>query len=133
MQPVHTFIRRMAIITTLGLPFILLQPACSTAGNICDAICECTKCNDRAEDECEIQVNAALDVADSYGCNDEADSAVECTLDNNDCDDTSFEVSAKCADDFEDLARCVDDNSATDIFGAVFISVQQPPTGDPQG
>lgn len=84
---------------------------CGTSGTLCDAICDCQLCNDREEDDCIIEADRALDIADAYDCNDEADAAANCTIDNNDCDDNVFQVSTKCSDDFEDLYDCINDNS----------------------
>lgn len=88
-----------------------------TAGSICDAICDCQLCNDRQEDECIIEADRALELADAYDCSEEADAAADCTIENNDCDDNVFQVDSKCADDFEDLYDCINDNSDLDGQG----------------
>jgi hypothetical protein len=104
------WIRHGLVATMLSAP--VLVPACSgTSGTVCDAICECELCNDRQEDECVIDVQRQIDVAEAYGCDAEATSYTDCVIDNNDCDENNFEVSQKCQDDAQDLFTCINDAS----------------------
>ncbi len=95
-----------------------------TAGSICEAVCDCQLCNDREEDECIIDADRSLDIADAYGCSEEADALADCVIENNDCDDNVFQVDPKCSDDLEDLYDCINDNSDLD-------NGQGPPNPDP--
>lgn len=91
-------------------------PGCATpADELCDLQCDCTRCSDRARDECGINANANEDSASIYGCSAEYDEYIQCALEDNDCDDNSFEIDSSCADELEDLQKCVADNS--DIIG----------------
>jgi len=116
---------RLLMVALFGSPVALLGGCDGQAGQLCDVICECELCNDRQEDECVISLQAQFDIAEAYGCAEQADAYVECMLDNNDCDDTSFSVSNKCGDDAEDYGKCINDNS--DIGG--IDDDQQAPTG----
>lgn len=100
-----------------SLALLLLSPVavglgsgCGTAYDVCEVVCDCTKCNDRTRDECEIEVGRMLEVADAYECTDEMDVYVECVTNDFECDDTTFS-SNDCAEDFADLFECIDDNS----------------------
>lgn len=104
-----------------------LGSGCGTAYDVCEVVCECTKCSDRARDECEIEVDRMVDVASAYDCVDDMDVYVECVMTDSDCDDTSFS-SNDCAEDFADLADCIDDNSDIISFGSVGAG-QGPPAG----
>ncbi|MEM1034345.1 MAG: hypothetical protein AAGN82_28675, partial [Myxococcota bacterium] len=45
-------------------------PGCGSGpgAELCDLECECAPCNDRERSECEINNNAAFDVAEAYDC-----------------------------------------------------------------
>jgi uncharacterized membrane protein YgcG len=93
--------------------FAIAVAACGGRGaEMCELICDCENCNDRDREECEIEVNEAIDIADAYGCTDRADEFYDCALDNNDCDEDHFQIESKCQDEYEDLAECISDASA---------------------
>ena len=128
MNDFSAFIRRVSFFAITATPmFLLVAPACSTAGDLCDLICDCQKCNDRALDNCEIGVDALIDASDAYGCNDDADTATQCVIDNNDCNNNNFQISNKCLDDLQDLSRCIGDEGKV---ATVFVSIPLPQQDD---
>jgi len=73
----------MAGATIVGLALF----ACSRAGELCDAECDCELCSDREYDMCKIDMQGKLDEAKAYGCEDDYDSYLDCRLDRSNCAD----------------------------------------------
>ncbi len=110
-------LRHGAFLLAFGGPAALVGgQGCTLAGDFCDAYCECERCNDREEDDCNLSVGAIFDVADAYDCTAEADAYFECAIADNDCDDNVFSVDDGCQGEIEDLFECIDDNS--DLIGS---------------
>ncbi len=110
--------RHLALALLLAFPIAVGGGAgCGTAYQVCDVVCDCTKCNDRTWDECELEINRMLDTAEAYDCVDEMDTFVDCVQNDSECDDTAFSIE-DCLEDYADLAECIDDNSDLINFGA---------------
>ncbi|MEM9696892.1 MAG: hypothetical protein AAGA56_30430 [Myxococcota bacterium] len=106
---------------------VVILPGCtSTASDVCALQCECTKCSDRAREECENDVSAAEDQAAAFECKDDFDAYADCVIDRADCNDNSLDIS-DCEDDLQDLNECIAD--ASDIVGAT--GTTPAPGGDP--
>ncbi len=110
--------RHLALATMLALPVSIgVGSGCGQAHDICDVVCECTKCNDRSEDNCLNEISRMIDKAAAYDCSDDMDKYVECVVSDNDCDDASFSANACFADELQDVLECIDD--ASDITGPI--------------
>jgi hypothetical protein len=89
-----------------------LATGCSTAGEYCDAACDCERCSDTEYDECVINYKAAEDTADTYVCSDDFLWAHDCVMINNDCIADNFAPELECVDDIADVDDCIRSNSA---------------------
>jgi hypothetical protein len=106
---------------TLRALFACIALAASTAAchgqasEYCDVKCDCIGCSDANYDECVINYEAQADTADAYDCGDKFDDRHECIMSKYDCVsaiDVFDEGAVACADDYADLAKCVDDGSS---------------------
>jgi hypothetical protein len=121
--------RHAALLAFLAVPVgVVAGQGCTLAQEYCDVFCECERCNDRQADDCELAVQAAVDIADEYDCTAESDEYLECARLDNDCDDNNFTVDDGCNGELEDLADCLDDNSDILNFGSVNVAQGQGPT-----
>jgi hypothetical protein len=103
----------------------VLAPGCAgNPGELCDLRCECTHCNDLAEEFCLIDEQADQDRADAYDCADEYDTWIECAIDHNDCNDenNNFTIDESCSDERQELVECEANASS-------LTSAQQGPDG----
>jgi hypothetical protein len=114
MNDVRRFTVRLLVIGGFALPIgAVIAPGCGgLPSDVCDVICECERCNDRAEDECLIRANRRQDTAAAYGCEDESDDYGNCVVDNNNCEQSQFQPGTRCNDDYQILLDCMVDNSA---------------------
>lgn len=94
---------------------IVLGQGCTIGKEVCDLQCDCTKCSDRAFDDCVDQTNAAVDTADAYDCRAEFDAYKDCYVDNFKCDEElnvpEGPDADDCADEQQDLGECMADAS----------------------
>ncbi len=104
--------RHVALLAFLTVPVgVVAGQGCTLADDLCDVFCECQLCNDRQEDDCQIVVQASIDLADAYECTDEAETYWDCARNKNDCDNNLFSIDNSCDDEHTDFLECVDDNS----------------------
>lgn len=104
----------MFLATPLALAFV--GQGCGQAVEVCDVVCECEHCSDRAEDLCLIEVDRILERAEAYGCDSEAEELLDCVVDDNDCDDANFTFNDCLIDEGVELQECMNDES--DIMGS---------------
>ena len=81
------------------------------AADACDAYCDCHGCNDREYDECIIEVDAALDIADVYGCDEEAEELWACAVDRGYCENQQWRYDDVCAVEDDAVDWCVSRSS----------------------
>ncbi|MCA9618196.1 MAG: hypothetical protein KC731_04225 [Myxococcales bacterium] len=117
------------MLTSAGL---VTAPGCGgPAANFCNSYCDCVLCNDRQADECEIEAQRVLDVADAIDCREDLDVALDCVVEDANCEDRQYRVDQRCADDLIQLAECAGDKSdlfgLTGLFGGVPDGDGQPP------
>ena len=80
-------------VTMLALAASVLSGGCeSSAENVCELVCECTHCNDFEEERSCAHLEWQADVAESYDCTSEFDDWAKCVEDNGRCneDEASF-------------------------------------------
>lgn len=104
----HTLLSAF-LLTPLALA--LGGPGCGQAVTVCDLVCECTHCSDRAEDACIINVDRMIETAAAYDCTEDFDKYVECIEKDGDCNDTNFTADDCLADELVDLLECMNDES----------------------
>ncbi|MEM9696801.1 MAG: hypothetical protein AAGA56_29970 [Myxococcota bacterium] len=111
-----------AAVLTGGL--VVLPGCSSTASEICDLVCECQRCSDRAREECENNYKAQEERASAFECEADYEAYSDCIIDNPECDDDDPNgqlLPAKrfdaddCDDELADLNECIAD--ASDILG----------------
>lgn len=94
---------------------MVLGPGCSLGKEVCDLQCDCTKCSDRAFDDCVDSYNRDADRAEAYDCRTEFDELHECFVDNFKCDEKDNVIEGPdaddCADEQKDLNECIADAS----------------------
>jgi len=75
---------------------VALLPSCSQESKVCSLICDCTHCNDYANDVLCDELSTESDVASAYGCDTEWGDWLTCIQDQGSCNDTTatFEVTA---------------------------------------
>lgn len=107
--------KRISAVALLGFGSIFFSAiGCGTAGaDLCDAKCDCERCSDREYDECLIETNADIDVADTYGCSDERGAYEDCVLRKSFCTGRDYKLEKDdCSGQRKVLSDCIDDNSA---------------------
>ena len=80
-------------------------------GDVCDQYCDCEGCNDLQYEDCTIRVEAALDIADTYECDVEADELWACAVDRSYCEDGDWHYRDRCAVDDDAVDWCVSRSS----------------------
>jgi hypothetical protein len=118
MDSLSRFFRKLGLVALLTTPAaIAMGPGCTQGKELCDLTCDCTKCSDRAFDECVISVNAGVDQADAYDCRTEYDDYFECQVSEFECDEDDNVIehpdADDCEDEGEDYFKCLAD--ATDL------------------
>jgi len=97
------------------------------ADEYCEAKCDCEKCNDRQAEECLIQAEETLDIAEAYECSGPAEDYYNCTIDSSVCEDNSWNLVDEslevCTELNSQIYQCMADHSAILGDGA------QPPPG----
>ena len=78
----------------------------------CDLQCDCEHCSEHEYEKCVIDVNEQLDVADAYGCTDQADRLYECAMDEGHCANDHWVTDDYCGGDWTDTLQCIDINSS---------------------
>jgi hypothetical protein len=120
MSGITRFLRSLGLSAVCALPFaVVLGQGCTMGQEICDLQCDCTKCSDRAYDDCVDSYDRSVEVADAYDCRTEFDDLHECYVDNFDCDEKDNQIEGPdfddCADEQKEYSECVAD--ASDIIG----------------
>jgi hypothetical protein len=101
----------MAGVTFAGLALF----ACSRAGELCSAECDCELCSDRKYDMCKIEMNSNLDEANAYDCGDDYDAYLDCRLDRAQCDHHSWHLDQNdCQSELTRYHDCVTAASSLD-------------------
>lgn len=101
--------RTLRLLSGLALTMAV---GCSTAAeDACDEYCRCEACNDREYDECVIEVEAALDIADVYDCSQEAEELYECAIARGYCQDGDWRYHDVCAIEDDAVDWCVSRSS----------------------
>jgi hypothetical protein len=72
---------------------------------------DCFDYNERELEECRARGQGLLDQSAIYGCEDSYIEALECFVDEDDCESGAVD----CADEYSDYAECVDDASSADV------------------
>lgn len=121
-RPLASLARKLLHVCLLAVPlYAVLGTGCDgPASEYCELVCECTKCSDRALEECIIGVDRDIAIADAYECTDERTEYDDCRLDSYDCDERDNVDTADptdCADEFQDLNECLAD--ASDLLGGL--------------
>jgi hypothetical protein len=127
-----TFLKRLAFLALFATPSVIaVMPAggCSKGKNLCDLICDCTKCSDRGFDDCVDQINGGVATAKAYECEVELNAVYDCYTQEFDCDDRDNTIDHPCSaqflpgsagctngnpdceDEERDLGECIADNS----------------------
>jgi hypothetical protein len=83
--------------------------------DFCDALCECQNCGEKGLERCEVSIQSQLDVAETYGCLEQAEAFFACAtervqaLNEEQCDSDSLEIdTAPCQalrDDYDDCTK----------------------------
>lgn len=98
----------------LGLGVLVVALGCGTDALVedsCLILDDCFNYNERELDECRTRGQGALDEASIYGCEDAYIEALECFVEEDDCNDGALE----CADEYADYAECIDDASKANV------------------
>ena len=90
------------------------------AEDYCEALCECEKCNDRQADQCLIDTEGRLDVAQSYECSGPAEDYYNCRIDSSECNDENHWVLLEDSQEvrlnlWDQIGLCIADHSG--IYG----------------
>jgi hypothetical protein len=73
----------------------------------CDARCDCVACAEAERDACVIEVAAAQDTAEAYGCGEPYEAYVDCELTKSRCRDGSFFLDGiDCDAELAELNEC---------------------------
>ncbi len=127
-------IRHAVLATTLALPLTMaFGQGCGQAHDVCDRVCECTRCSDRTRDNCLIEFNRMVEVAAAYDCSDDMDKYVACIVSDSDCKDTRFSADDCQADEQVDLLKCMDDSSDYVFLGSTGAIGEGEGEGPPAG
>ncbi len=86
----------------------------STVGDYCDSKCKCENCGEQQRQECEIEADANVNVADAYGCTNLLDPYLECEVQGHTCSADghySDNNMGECKQSYEAWQKCL--NSQT--------------------
>lgn len=84
--------------------------ASALAEDACMVTDDCANFNEREMEECIARNDGELDRAAIYGCEEELTEALECYIEDDECEDP-----LDCADEYADYLECVDDASSDQV------------------
>lgn len=81
----------------------------------CEEICACEKCSDFGEEDCGIATEGSLDIAAAYGCDEEAETYLECELESYVCIEDGYGLpDGACPNETSELDACMSDAAQRD-------------------
>ena len=79
----------------------------TSAGSICDEVCDCQGCSDADYDDCIDEIEDAEGDAEDEGCEDEFDTYLDCLDEELACRDNDQIDADGCEDEGKELAECM--------------------------
>ena len=84
----------------------------SAASDRCKAVCQCEDCGERELNQCQLEAQTFLDIADSYNCSNAIDAYFNCEIQKHQCMDGHYQDDdMQCMMEHSKLQTCLDSNS----------------------